>query len=1203
MESPRRRRIEASARVPFLGTLPEEEWEVHHRDHESRTGCKLDRVAFMEEVWTVIQSYGTQSILKTGLNQPLMREVLDKLDECEGRLSELLIDSATDESEANSPIKMTPQDNEGEVVYLSRTRRGTMRSKMVIDKINAMKMKLGSRVMPRRIGKTKVDSEISMKAGNSAKRKRVEEVMDLGQGDYQLSGADRILTDIAMVPPILMAEIKSTGYKSKRSDRTLTGATLEMEILSQCGESKMRDFKPSPMNHGKGSVAGQLTPVEYNRLTVSETVSIDEPTGGYMEMLEYRNSARGYVVALEDEKAMEGYLEMMLQGTTLKQKAYGTLASSDVEAIEQLVSLPWKAVVLRYFEEEMRTTPRIHALVAVPYVRTELQLRLAWCMMGLTREEYDSEERKRSKEEKVFLMTNLRDLIVQEGAAVACAKRRDALCFIRFLIEQISVPALSTCVRMLKEGDERTKAMFLLAMLDMQQSKPMRVNMKEPEELEPMKKIDEIRRFSNKELRLTKESMGALPKSSEYCGPIKKKSYSYVSGIIGIAYNPFLSEDIRDCFFDYEQAVLLRFWTSRIVTTKSVNNPQAKLGLVLEEEVTAPSVPKSDKRVEFGLGFSDELLRTSLMAVWELMKPSWCPSPNADSILRATQDIQRELNADCNLRDLNIIYNVMITASKSNGEDRVELPGWGPEDWVKPGSCVAEVCGLEGHVCGSLDCVKTLEKQHKQLTVLFGNVVMKARTETELIADCHGGTDVNLVTALGFYSMFGSLESLLNLEQKHEMVTAISVEVFPGVLQTEQKYIGKWREAIETEMNIRHSETYCRPSGARYLVGSTLAPMCKSRYPVHFVAVDVKSTRTIVDQAFSVPKCVRLARMSEKSYELLCKMFSAVPERTKEELESILGKKFMGYVSGNFSDFEKQKQRGSTVTDYNAVDENDEIHRVMMEVEPLLEASGKRNWRSIMLTHDEFPCHCLLQTWWYPKRSNLVLIWDSGELLSVGLPDSSQPITIVIVGVMMAIRWLEAHVRENNRQEAPTREQLQKLDCLKDLDLFETMCKVLNIPMEVKKIWARKRLMPWFRANMTAWLYEYAKKHMSKHGRVYSEYQLDIGAGAFKRAFVTHRNAVTTAVKRISRTSERSGNEKAEMLKEDLERNVTLCLHNSFCRNRESNVDPLPCCKRRVEEQKCWRTASNSVRIVNDVLQDTETESAESASQEEEMEH
>ena len=136
---------------------------------------------------------------------------------------------------------------------------------------------------------------------------------------------------------------------------------------------------------------------------------------------------------------------------------------------------------------------------------------------------------------------------------------------------------------------------------------------------------------------------------------------------------------------------------------------------------------------------------------------------------------------------------------------------------------------------------------------------------------------------------------------------------------------------------------------------------------------------------------------------------------------------------------------------------------------------------------------------------------------------------------------------------------------------------------------------------MTAWLYEYVKIHMSKHNRVYSAYQLDIGAGAFKRAFVTHRNTVTTAVKRTSRTSECDGREKEEMLKEDLERTVTLCLHNRFCRNREFNFDPLPCCKQRVEEQKCWRTASNSVRIATNVLQDTETESAETISQEEEM--
>ena len=116
-----------------------------------------------------------------------------------------------------------------------------------------------------------------------------------------------------------------------------------------------------------------------------------------MEMLKYINLARGHLMALEDKNAIEGYLVTMMRGTTLKQKAYGTLVSSEmhVETIEHLVSLPWRAVVLRYFEEEMRTMPKIHVLIAIPYVRTELQLRFAWCMIGLTREEYDSEERKR----------------------------------------------------------------------------------------------------------------------------------------------------------------------------------------------------------------------------------------------------------------------------------------------------------------------------------------------------------------------------------------------------------------------------------------------------------------------------------------------------------------------------------------------------------------------------------------------------------------------------------------------------------------------------------------------------------------------------------------------------------------------------------------------------------------------------------------
>ena len=94
--------------------------------------------------------------------------------------------------------------------------------------------------------------------------------------------------------------------------------------------------------------------------------------------------------------------------------------------------------------------------------------------------------------------------------------------------------------------------------------------------------------------------------------------------------------------------------------------------------------------------------------------------------------------------------------------------------------------------------------------------------------------------------------------------TAISVEVFLGVLQSEQKHIGKRREAKKVEMNIRQSETYRRLPGARYLVSSTIAPMCKSRYTVHFVAVDKKEYKD--------------DRRSSNLREKMCKTYENVGE-------------------------------------------------------------------------------------------------------------------------------------------------------------------------------------------------------------------------------------------------------------------------------------------------------------------------------------
>ena len=51
-----------------------------------------------------------------------------------------------------------------------------------------------------------------------------------------------------------------------------------------------------------------------------------------MEMMEYRNSARGHLITLENKGARESYLDETIQGTTKKQKAFRTLVSSEMHA-------------------------------------------------------------------------------------------------------------------------------------------------------------------------------------------------------------------------------------------------------------------------------------------------------------------------------------------------------------------------------------------------------------------------------------------------------------------------------------------------------------------------------------------------------------------------------------------------------------------------------------------------------------------------------------------------------------------------------------------------------------------------------------------------------------------------------------------------------------------------------------------------------
>ena len=73
-----------------------------------------------------------------------------------------------------------------------------------------------------------------------------------------------------------------------------------------------------------------------------------------MEKLDFRKSARGHLIALENKSAMECFLEETIKGMTMKQQAYGTLVSSEMhtELVDQMVNLPWREVLLLLFEKK-----------------------------------------------------------------------------------------------------------------------------------------------------------------------------------------------------------------------------------------------------------------------------------------------------------------------------------------------------------------------------------------------------------------------------------------------------------------------------------------------------------------------------------------------------------------------------------------------------------------------------------------------------------------------------------------------------------------------------------------------------------------------------------------------------------------------------------------------------------------------------------
>ena len=192
----------------------------------------------------------------------------------------------------------------------------------------------------------------------------------------------------------------------------------------------------------------------------------------------------------------------------------------------------------------------VTAYLAHPCTRTDLQVRLSLCLMGIKKAEYEASNDLKSKEQELELMEALRALIPKDDSAIAWVKRKDVLWFVRFVVDLIPTPVLGECIKSIRQKGVDYERNFLRALLELYQDMPLAVPIRVSNDMESYRKLEEVRRYSNKELNLSRELIETVRKQKYFATLGKLKSFQYVSGIPGMAYTPFVNEEAREAYFD-----------------------------------------------------------------------------------------------------------------------------------------------------------------------------------------------------------------------------------------------------------------------------------------------------------------------------------------------------------------------------------------------------------------------------------------------------------------------------------------------------------------------------------------------------------------------------------------------------------------------------------------------------------------------------
>ena len=195
--------------------------------------------------------------------------------------------------------------------------------------------------------------------------------------------------------------------------------------------------------------------------------------------------------------------------------------------------------------------------------------------MGIELETLTSHDKLKLGGKSLEINQTLMQHVARDNSGLSLAKGKDATCFLRWIMSVMTDSTILACQQR-AIGSKAVERRVSAVILNVYQSTGIEKEDGSRQSLESHRKLDEIRRFYNKKFEEGHDVHRNLASSGEYLKPNKKGEYQYVSGVMGMAYNPFLDSEAGGAHRNYEVAELINIWTEKIVEIDTVERERER---------------------------------------------------------------------------------------------------------------------------------------------------------------------------------------------------------------------------------------------------------------------------------------------------------------------------------------------------------------------------------------------------------------------------------------------------------------------------------------------------------------------------------------------------------------------------------------------------------------------------------------------------